>query len=103
MDRDPDRERHDRAGRSPTSQQTIRSERRCAWAGLTENHEELLTSVTSDGIAVASAGAEVPAEIGQHFAPGEMPEPVVELLEVIEVQQQQRITVRQVVQQRVDV
>src|SRR3954451_15057089 len=101
--RGPDGEGDERVGGSPSVEQSVCGRGRGSGARLADDREELLASIAGDGVAVAGAGGEEPSEIGKDLVSREMPEPVVELLEVVQVQQQQRVAGVELVQEHVDV
>ncbi|MNT66750.1 hypothetical protein D3C72_2048350 [compost metagenome] len=55
--------------------------------GVFEQHDEFLTTPTTDNIRLAQAVFQYMGELAQHFVAGQMAMGIVELLEVIQVDQ----------------
>src|SRR5439155_16551166 len=68
-----------------------------------ETHEELVTAVAADAVVVAQAGAEVRAQLLQQAVTAEVTDRIVDVLEVVDVDQQERVARLQPRDQRVGV
>ena len=60
-----------------------------------EDDEKLLTTESADGVAASDRAAQHPAQHAQHLIAGRVPEIVVDLLEVVEVQHDHRVAGRE--------